>query len=209
MHSKTKVEMLDILFIHPNGSKKIYQELSNDHSAIEPPIWAGMLANHCRNRNFNVEILDCEVEKLDYITSSKKISETNPRIACFVVYGQQPSASSQNMVGAVATSEELKRNNPDIKILFVGGHISALPYETLANEESIDLIALNEGVYAISNLLKVKDLNDYNSLKKVKGIGFKDENKRVFLNDPEIIVPKKLLKKNKISVTNPAITKNL
>ena len=61
MHLKTKVRMLDILFIHPNGSKKIYQELSNDHSAIEPPIWAGMLANHCRNRNFNVEILDCEV----------------------------------------------------------------------------------------------------------------------------------------------------
>ena len=43
---------LDILFIHPNASKKIYQGLSNDHSAIEPPIWAGMLANHCRNRKF-------------------------------------------------------------------------------------------------------------------------------------------------------------
>ena len=27
---------LDILFIHPNASKKIYQGLSNEHSAIEP-----------------------------------------------------------------------------------------------------------------------------------------------------------------------------
>ena len=190
---RTKDKMLDILFIHPNASKKIYQELSNEHAAIEPPIWAGMLANHCRNKNFEVEILDCEVEHLDYITSSKKISKKNPRIACFVVYGQQPSASSQNMVGAIATSEELKKNNPEIKILFVGGHISALPYETLSNEKSIDLIALNEGVYAISNLLKIKDLDDDNSLKKVKGIGFKDENKKVILNHPEIIVPKKLL----------------
>ena len=43
---------LDILFIHPNASKKIYQELSKDHSAYEPPIWAGMLANHCRAKNF-------------------------------------------------------------------------------------------------------------------------------------------------------------
>ena len=143
MHLKTKVRMLDILFIHPNGSKKIYQELSNDHSAIEPPIWAGMLANHCRNRNFNVEILDCEVEKLDYITSSIRISEAKPKIACFVVYGQQPSASSQNMIGAIATSEELKKNNPEIKTLFVGGHIAALPYETLSSEKSIDFIALN------------------------------------------------------------------
>ena len=57
----------------------------------------------------------------------------------------------------------------------------------------IDFIALNEGVYAISNLLKVTDLNDDNILKKVKGIGFRDKNNQVILNDPEIIVPKKLL----------------
>mgnify|MGYP001481080298 CR=1 FL=1 len=65
---------LDILFIHPNASKKIYQGLSNEHSAIEPPIWAGMLANHCKNKNHDVKILDCEVEKLDYIKSSKEIT---------------------------------------------------------------------------------------------------------------------------------------
>ena len=184
---------LDILFIHPNASKKIYQGLSNDHSAIEPPIWAGMLANHCRGKNFNVKILDCEVERLDYISSAEQIHKLNPRVACFVVYGQQPSASSQNMEGAVATSEELKNLNPNIKILFVGGHVSALPRETLENEKSIDIIALNEGVYAISNLLKVEDLNDDNYLKKIKGIGFRNQDNFIEINEAEIIVPKKLL----------------
>ena len=52
---------LDILFIHPNASKKIYQDLSKDHSAYEPPIWAGMLANHCKKKNFKTEILDCDL----------------------------------------------------------------------------------------------------------------------------------------------------
>ena len=184
---------LDILFIHPNASKKIYQGLSNDHSAIEPPIWAGMLANHCRGKNFNVKILDCEVERLDYISSAKEIHNLNPKIACFVVYGQQPSASSQNMEGAVATSVELKNLNPNIKTLFVGGHISALPKETLENEKSIDIIALNEGVYAISNLLRVEDLNDDKSLRKIKGIGFRNEDNFIEINEAEIIVPKKLL----------------
>ena len=173
---------LDILFIHPNASKKIYQGLSNDHSAIEPPIWAGMLANHCRNKNFNVQILDCEVEKLDYLTSVKEIIKIKPRIACFVVYGQQPSASSQNMEGAIATSEELKLSDPEIKILFVGGHVSALPNETLTNEKSIDFIALNEGVYAISNLLKVENLNDEKYLNKVKGIGFRNKDNQIIIN---------------------------
>tara|TARA_B100001057_G_scaffold225449_1_gene225816 strand:- start:5228 stop:6754 length:1527 start_codon:yes stop_codon:yes gene_type:complete len=184
---------LDILFIHPNASKKIYQGLSNEHSAIEPPIWAGMLANHCRGKNFNVKILDCEVERLDYISSAKEINNFNPRVACFVVYGQQPSASSQNMEGAIATSEELKNLNPNIKTLFVGGHISALPRETLENERSIDIIALNEGVYAISNLLKVDDLNDDKILKKIKGIGFRNQENFIEINQAEIIVPKKLL----------------
>ena len=166
---------LDILFIHPNASKKIYQGLSNNHSAIEPPIWAGMLANHCRKKNFNVEILDCEAEKLDYISGATEIKNRKPRVACFVVYGQQPSASSQNMEGAVATSQELKKLEPSIKTIFVGGHVSALPKETLSSESSIDFVALNEGVYAISNLLKIQNLDEEKYIKKVKGIGYKDK----------------------------------
>ena len=52
---------LDVLFVHPNASKKIYQDLSNDYSAIEPPIWAAMLAQHCRSNGFGSQILDCDM----------------------------------------------------------------------------------------------------------------------------------------------------
>ena len=38
--------MIDILFVHPNASKIIYQDLSKSAAAIEPPIWAAMLASH-------------------------------------------------------------------------------------------------------------------------------------------------------------------
>ena len=78
-------------------------------------------------------------------------------------------------------------------ILFIGGHVAALPYETLEKENSIDILCFNEGVYAISNLLKVEDLNSSVFLKKVKGIGFKDSEGRVVLNEAEEIVPKRLL----------------
>ena len=92
---------LNILFIHPNSSKKIYQDLSKDHSAIEPPIWAGMLNNACLIQGYKSEILDCEVLRLTYEKSAQTIKDLKPKIACFVFYGQQPSASSQNMEGAV------------------------------------------------------------------------------------------------------------
>ena len=157
---------IDILFIHPNASKKIYQDLSKDHAAIEPPIWAGMLNSACLNKGFKSEILDCEVNHFDYEKSAEVINDLSPKIACFVVYGQQPSASSQNMEGAVEVSNRLKNLSPNIKIFFVGGHVAALPYETLKNEKSIDIVANNEGVISTLNLLQLKNLDDV-SLKKL------------------------------------------
>ncbi len=194
---------LDILFVHPNGSKKIYQDLSKDHSAIEPPIWAAMLANHCRAKGFGAQILDCEAERLDTESSAKKIDEIDAKITCFVVYGQQPSASSQNMQGAVDTSSRLKLINHTTKTLYVGGHISALPQEVLQTESSIDFVCQNEGVYTISNLLRVEDLDDYNLLSKVKGLGYRKEG-HVVLNAPERIV-----KKNDLEVDLPGMAWDL
>ena len=144
--------MLDILFVHTNASEKIYQGLSKKHSAIEPPIWAAMLANHCRVRNFGVQILDCEAEALGWEDSAKIINDIDAKVVCFVVYGQQPSASSQNMSGAIGTAKLLKRFNPNTKTLFVGGHVSALPLDVL-KEDCVDMVCQNEGVYTISDLL--------------------------------------------------------
>ena len=183
---------LDILFVHPNASEKIYQGLSKKHSAIEPPIWAAMLANHCRVNNFGVQILDCEAEMLSWEDSAKIINDIDSRVVCFVVYGQQPSASSQNMSGAVGTAKLLKQLNPNIKTLFVGGHVSALPLEVL-KEDSVDMVCQNEGVYTISNLLRT-DLTTQ-QLKSVKGLGYKLEGNSV-LNPPEMIVPRNRLEQD-------------
>ena len=188
--------LLDILFVHPNASDKIYQSLSKDHSAIEPPIWAAMLANHCRSRGYSVSILDCEAERLDYDSSVKAIEDSKARLVCFVVYGQQPSASTQNMEGAVGTARLLKEINPNIITLFVGGHIAALARETLKTESSIDIICLNEGVYTISNLLQLKNFDDEITLRKINGIGFRTSDNCVVINSPERIVPKSLLEKD-------------
>ena len=39
--------MIDVLFITPNNSNGIYQELSNKYSAIETPTWSLLLAQIC------------------------------------------------------------------------------------------------------------------------------------------------------------------
>ena len=54
--------MIDILYVHANASDKIYQDLAENHAAIEPPIWAAMLANSARSQGYKVEILDAEAD---------------------------------------------------------------------------------------------------------------------------------------------------
>lgn len=185
--------MLDILFVHPNASKKIYQALAEKHSAIEPPIWAGMLANSVRSAGYGVEILDAEAERLDFESAAKKISEYKARIICLVVYGQQPSASSQNMSGACATAAEIKKLIPESFILFVGGHVAALPEQTLLDEPDVDAVCQNEGVYTIRQLLCVPDLNDEQQLRKVNGLCFRNKEKKIILNKASAIVAKEHL----------------
>ena len=98
-------------------------------------------------------------------------------------------ASSQNMEGATATARELKTLEPNTFVLFVGGHVAALPTETLENENYIDAVCQNEGVYTIRDLLQLKSFNDAN-LKKINGLVFRNKEKNICVNEPSIIVPK-------------------
>lgn len=184
---------LDILFVHPNAASEIYQSLATNHSAIETPIWAAMLANHVRMKGNSVQILDCEAERLTLAESRQTIEDIDSKIVCFVVYGQQPSASTQNMSGAVNLANEIKKYKPKQHILFVGPHVAALPQETISQEPSIDFVCQNEGVYTIDNLLSVTDLNDDSQLRNVKGLCFRSSFGVAVLNDPETIVPKSRL----------------
>ncbi len=177
---------LDILFIHPNASRKIYQDLAKDYSAIEPPIWAGMLANHCRGKGFTVNILDAEALHLTDEQAAQKMVDAKARVVCFVVYGQQPSASSQNMAGAIGLVDLVKAAGLESKITFVGGHIAALSREVLEKHAGIDFVCQNEGVYTLSNLLQT-NLKD--GLDKVLGLGYRQDGK-VVLNPPSPIVAK-------------------
>jgi len=178
--------MIDVLFITPNSPKTIYQDLSVNYSAIEPPTWSLLLSQSCRSKGYKVSLLDCLAENLNFEQSLEKIKKFNPKLLCFVVYGQNVNAGTTSMSGAVSLANFLKKK---IKapISFVGSHVQALPLKTLKKEKSIDIIFTNEGVYALWNILKIKNYN-YENLIKIKGIAFRDNNK-IYFNKPEVVVP--------------------
>ncbi len=176
---------LDVLFINPNSAKRVYQDLSKDYSAIETPTWSLLLAQSCRAAGYGVAILDADAERLTPEDATKRIAELNPRLVCFVVYGQNPSSGTTNMTGAVELADYLKAAHPEYPIAFVGSHMSALPKEVLQSHPSIDIVLIGEGVYALRNLL-ASNLNG--DMPKIAGIGWRN-NGQVVLNAPEKVVP--------------------
>lgn len=179
---------MDALFINPDSSSQAYQKLSEVFSAIEPPTWALLLAESCRSKGYSVGILDCDAEKLSLDQALARVLSISPRLVIFVVYGQNPNSGTTSMIGALKLASFLKQNEPNITTCFVGSHTSALPREVLS-EECVDLVLLNEGVYALHNLLG-SNLKD--DLQSIKGIGYKDGNmfgERLVLNTPEKVVP--------------------
>ena len=87
---------LDVLFINPGNHKAIYQGLEKDYSAIETPTWALLLAQSVRAAGFKPGIFDVNAERLSARQAVQRVKETETRLLCFVVYGQNTNSGTVN-----------------------------------------------------------------------------------------------------------------
>ena len=76
------------------------------------------------------------------------------------------------MSGATRLANYLKKNNYNSPISFIGSHVQALPKETLEKEKSIDFVFLNEGVYALWNILSLNKIN-LDTINSINGIAYR------------------------------------
>ncbi len=144
---------IDILIIKPGSQKKLYVDLSaHSLTAIEPPLWASLLAGYLRELGFSVALLDAEVEELTISETAEKIIESDPVLALISVSGTNPSASTMNMSGAGEIIGELKRLDPEVATAFHGLHPSALPERTI-QEEQVDYVVQGEGFFTLPKLI--------------------------------------------------------
>jgi hypothetical protein len=70
-------------------------------------------------------------------------------------------------------AREIKKANPDIKIAFVGPHVSVLPEKSLRDCPSIDFVARKEFDFAVVDYAKGKALED------IAGVSFLRDGKVV------------------------------
>ncbi|MEM7071515.1 MAG: radical SAM protein [Pseudomonadota bacterium] len=177
--------MVDVIFITPDSSFQSYQALSETYSAIEPPTWSLLLAEAVRKKKYSAAIIDCVAERLSISKTVERIKQIKGRLIVFVLYGQNPNSGTSNMAGAIKLAEAIKgEQNIDMPLCFCGSHTQALPMEVLS-KPCVDLVLLNEGVYALLDLLQSNLASD---LTTIKGIGHKYHQKPC-LNAPQKIVP--------------------
>ena len=165
----SKKNQVDLLLINPGSRKQVYQSLGNSLAAIEPPVWAGLMSTFIRKKEFSVAILDAEAENLGPEETAERVEEMSPLLAAVVVYGHQPSASTQNMTSAGAICSALKQRSPEQKLLLVGGHVAALPERTL-REEAVDFVSGGEGLYTMLDLLQVLESDRPDEYSKVRNL---------------------------------------
>lgn len=157
----------DVLFINPGDQKKTYQKLANEFTAVATPAWTTLLAEGIRNRGYSVAIFDVNVLGWDDDCVRKLLEEYNPELIVLMVYGHNPSASTQTMPSARRIVRDIKNYNRDLPLAMGGTHPSALPQRTLA-EEQVDYVIQGEGLYTIEGLLRLISGNCH--IDEVKGL---------------------------------------
>ncbi|MBI4549804.1 MAG: cobalamin B12-binding domain-containing protein [Candidatus Omnitrophica bacterium] len=175
----------DLLLINPGGRKKVYQDLAAELAAVEPPVWVGLIAAFIRQKGFSVRIVDANADNLSSGETAQAIVDANPTLAAVVVYGHQPSASTQTMPAAGAICRETKQLNPAQKMMLVGGHVAALPERTL-REEAADYVSGGEGPVTVWQLLEALR-SPAPDLGKVLGLCYWDRD-AVRLNPPAPLI---------------------
>ena len=178
---------LDLVLVNPSGRMQIYQSLGKELAAVEPPIWVGLMATFMRTRGFSVEIIDANAEELSFEQIAKRIVQLNPILTAVVVYGHNPSASTQVMPAAGMICSVLEQNAPDLKVLLVGGHVASLPERTML-EESADYVCTGEGPYTLLDLVEALKSFKQPNLAKVRGLAYREEGRMCVTASAPLVV---------------------
>lgn len=173
-------EQLDIVVVNPGGRKKAYQRMA-EYTAVETPVWAGLMATYLRTKDKSVQLIDMNVLEYhgySHEEAASDIANLAPCLVAVVVCGHNPPASTQTMPAAGEFCRIMKQYAPGIPIIMVGGHVAALPARTL-NEEVCDFVCQGEGPVSILELLNALAAGN-DEYKKVGDLWYRESGKPVF-----------------------------
>ena len=140
---------MNVLLIAPPRFHMLESPGGSSYDEIEgfyPPLGLMYLASYLReNTSHEVEILDAQVEKLNYEDISRRIRESGAGVV-----GIQ--TTSFTIMDAILTARAVKEVDSSIHVCLGGPHVSIYPEETIRLPE-VDSIVLGEGEIIFSKLV--------------------------------------------------------
>lgn len=158
---------MKILFLNPpfrgSFSRASRSPAVTKGGTLYYPIWLAYAAGASEKHGHEVRLIDAPAQKLDLAGVISLVKVYAPRLIVL-------DSSTPSIYNDLAIVENLKQAFPDMFIVLVGTHPSALPKETLSLAPSLDAIALGEYDYTISDLADCLEKNQ--CLSGVDGLVF-------------------------------------
>lgn len=167
---------MNVLLINPPKMNEITGSLPaalETGTGCNPPLGLLFLAGYLlRHTSFLVEIIDSQVDRLDYPDLEKRLQNTS-----FDVVGI--TAMTFTLLDVIKTAAVVKKVNPTCRVVVGGPHAHLYPKET-AGLEGIDFVVPGEGEVAFAAL--IENINDFTALEKIKGLVYKTPEGRIIDN---------------------------
>ena len=140
-------------------------------SGVSPPLGLLYIATILENQGYEVNLIDNDALKWSDDELLRFIEETHPDLVGFSIL----TASCFN---AHRLAKEIKRIYPNIKILYGGPSATIYPERLMKKYDFVDYLILGEGEYTTLNL--IRELENEQNLKSVKGLVYRDNETIVF-----------------------------
>jgi anaerobic magnesium-protoporphyrin IX monomethyl ester cyclase len=160
---------MNILFLNPPFLKKFSRPQRSPavtkSGTLYYPMWLAYAAALAQQKGYPIDLIDAPADDIDLDEVIKRAKNFSPKLVIV-------DTSTPSIYNDVKICDLLKEIFPEIFILLVGTHVSALPEESLRLSKSIDAVAVGE--YDSTVIEMAKALEDGNDLGAIKGICYRN-----------------------------------
>lgn len=148
---------------------------------LPPPFGIIQLAAYLEKalKKVEIEVLDCNAQKIDWKGLEKRIENSKPDIVA------SSALATCNTYVVARTLEIAKKVNPEVLTVTGGQHFTVTAQESLEAYPEIDVIVRGEGEQTLVELVKNADKKP--SFHEIKGISFRYKGK-IFHNPPRELI---------------------
>ncbi|UCE96190.1 MAG: radical SAM protein [Candidatus Bathyarchaeota archaeon] len=165
-------------FISPGANQELSLTEKSKVVGSWPPLGILYIATLLKDEGVEVSVLDQAAEGYSIVQTAKWVERQDPDILGF-------SALASSGKTAARIAQKVREINPDITTVFGNYYSTFNDQRILTTYPQTDIIVRGEGEETTKEL--VKSLEKNHSLKKVKGITFREKNKIITTPDRPLI----------------------